>query len=80
MSPLVFLVFCCYQQVYDLFNMSCLWVILQLRGRDGMSTPRNGGCILSLTYHAFAEVVSRCLPCTFHLPECPFSYGTGSRS
>jgi len=36
------LVFSCYQQVYDLFNMSCLEVILQVRGRDGMSTRQNG--------------------------------------
>jgi len=36
------LVFCCYQQVYDIFNTSCLRVILQVRGRDGMSTPQNG--------------------------------------
>jgi len=27
----------------------------------------------SLTYHIFARVVSRCLPCSFRLPECPFS-------
>jgi len=35
------LVICCYWQVY-FFNMSCLGVILQVRGRDGMSTPQNG--------------------------------------
>jgi len=28
------LVLCCYQQVYDIFNMSCLGVIQQVRGRD----------------------------------------------
>jgi len=39
---LVSLVFRCYQQVYDIFNMSCLGVILQVRGCDGMSTPQNG--------------------------------------
>ena len=46
---MVFLVFCCYQQVYDIFNMSCLWVILQVRGRDGVSTPQNGvDCLCEL--------------------------------
>jgi len=25
----------------------------------------------SLTYHIFARVVSCCLACGFHLPECP---------
>ena len=39
---LVSLVCCCYQQVYDILNMSCLGVILHVRGRDGMSTPQNG--------------------------------------
>ena len=54
--------------------MSCLGVILQVRGRDGMSTLQNGVDALhthSLTYHVFARVVSRCLPCGFRLPECP---------
>jgi len=43
-SPLPSLssVFCCYQQVYDIFNMSCLGVMLQMRGRDGMSIPHSG--------------------------------------
>jgi len=44
---LVSLVFCCYQQVYDIFNMSCLRVILQVRGHDGMSTPQNGAAAYS---------------------------------
>jgi len=35
------LVFCCYQQLYDILNMSYLAVILQVRGCDGMSTPQN---------------------------------------
>jgi len=26
---------------------------------------------LSRMYHVFARVVSRCLPCSFRLPECP---------
>ena len=34
--------FCCYQYVYHIFNMSCLGVILQVRGRDDTSTPQNG--------------------------------------
>jgi len=38
----VCLVFYCYQEVYDIFNMSCLGVILQVRGCDGMSTLQNG--------------------------------------
>jgi len=36
------LVFWCYQQVYNILNMSCLVVILQVRGRDGMYTSQNG--------------------------------------
>jgi len=36
------LVFWCYQQVHDIVNMSCLGVILQVRGCDGMFTPQNG--------------------------------------
>ena len=34
--------FCCYRQVYGIFNVSHLGVILQVRGRDGMSIPQNG--------------------------------------
>jgi len=41
------------------FNMTCLGVIRQVKGRDGMSTPQNGAA--ALTYHVFARVVSRCL-------------------
>ena len=48
------------------FNMSCLGVILQVRGRDSMSTPQNGSAA-----YVFSRVVSHCLPCGFHLPECP---------
>jgi len=38
-----------------LFNMSCLGVILQVNGRDGMSTLQNGACgciltVLRITY------------------------------
>jgi len=36
------LVFCCYQQVYYIFNVSCLGVIPQVRDHDGMSTPQYG--------------------------------------
>ena len=36
----VSLVFSCYQQVYDVFNMPCPGLTLQVRGCDGMSTPR----------------------------------------
>jgi len=50
--------------------MSCLGVILQVRGRDGMSTPQNGMAARSQS-HVFAMVVFRCLPCSFRLPECP---------
>jgi len=55
-----------------LFNVSCLEVILQVRVRGGMYTPQNGvdSYTHSLTYHVFARVVSRCLPCGFRLPEC----------
>jgi len=53
------LIFCCYQQVYDTVNTSCLWVTLQVRGCDGMSTPQNGAAAYthSLTYHISARVV-----------------------
>ena len=43
------LVFCCYQQVYDMFNTSCLGVILQVRGRDSMSTLQNGAAAYSVS-------------------------------
>jgi len=43
-------VFCCYQQVYDIFNMSCLGMILQVSGLDGMSIPQNGATAYS-QYH-----------------------------
>ena len=57
------LVFCCYQQVYDIFNTSCLGMIL---GRDGMSAPQNDMMHThSLMYHVFARVVSLCLSCSF---------------
>jgi len=52
------------------FNMSCLGVICQVRGHDGMTTPQNGAAAYSQS-HVFARVVSRCLPCCFHLPKCP---------
>jgi len=55
----------------SLFNMSCLGVILlQVRRRDGMSTPQNGAAAYSQS-HVFAKVVSCCLPCGFCLPESP---------
>ena len=38
-------VFCCYQQIYDIFNMSCLGVILQLRA---MMAPQIRSTILAL--------------------------------
>jgi len=55
------------------FNTSCLGVILQVRGRDGMSIHRRMVRLHthSLTYHVFARLVSRCRPCSFRLPECP---------
>jgi len=68
-SLVIGLVFCCYQQVYDILT-SCLWVILQVRGRDGMSTLQNGAAAYSQS-HVFARLVSCCLPCSFRLPECP---------
>jgi len=46
LSLSVCLVFCYYQQVYDIFNMSCLAVILRVRGRDGMFTPQNDAVAL----------------------------------
>jgi len=63
------LVFWCYQQVHDVVNMSCLGVILQLRGCDGMFTPQNGAAVRlhtdSLAYHVFAMVVSVAFPAVF---------------
>jgi len=44
------MVFCSYQQVYDIFIMSCLWVILQVRGRDGTSTLQNGAAAYSRSH------------------------------
>ena len=32
--------FFCYRQIYDIFNMSCLGVILQVSGHDGMCLYR----------------------------------------
>ena len=51
--------------------MSCLGMILQVRGCDGMSTLQNGAATYSLTYDIFVRVVSHCLPCGFGLPMCP---------
>ena len=64
------LVFCCYQTAYDSVRMSCHGVILQPRGRDGMSTPQNGAAAYSQS-HVFARVVSHCLRCGFRHPGCP---------
>jgi len=68
LSESFFPVFCCYLQVYDIFTMSCLAVILQVSSHDGMLTPQNSAAVLhthSLTYHVFARVVSRCLSLRF---------------
>jgi len=54
------------------FDMSCLGVILQVRGRDGMSTPQNGAAACSQSHvSCICQGGSRCLPCGFRLPECP---------
>jgi len=55
--------------VYDTFDISYLEVILQLRGR--LHCRMVWLHTHSLTYHVFVRVVSRCLPCSFRLPECP---------
>jgi len=60
-------VFCCYRQVYDILNMSCLGVILQVRGRDGMSTPQNGADTYSQSH------ISRIFHGGFLLPSLRFS-------
>ena len=39
------------QQVYDIFNMLCLGVILQVRSRDGMSTLQNCASTQSRSFH-----------------------------
>jgi len=63
----VSLVFCCYQQVYGIFNMSCLGMILQVTGRDGMSTPQNGAAAYSQSH------ISRICQGGFLLPSLRFS-------
>ena len=61
MNESLSLVFCCYQLVYDIVETSYLWVILQVRGRDGMFTPQNGATAYSVSCRIFARVVSHCL-------------------
>jgi len=54
------------------FNISCLGVTLLVRGHDGMFTPENGVAAYSQSHVShISRVVSHCLPCGFHLPECP---------
>ena len=75
LSESFFPVFCCYLQVYDIFTMSCLAVILQVSSHDGMLTPQNSAllcCILTvspITYLPGWFPVA--FPCDFRLPECP---------
>jgi len=52
---------------YDIFNMSCLRVILQVRGRDGMSTPQNDAAAYSQSH------VSCICQGSFPLPSLQFS-------
>jgi len=53
------------------FNTSCLGAILQVRGRDGMSTLQNGASAYSQSHVSrICQEVSCCLPCGFRLPEC----------
>ena len=71
------LVFCCYQQVYDIFNMSCLGVILQVRGCDGMSIPQNGAAAHSQSHVSRICQRGFLLPCLQFLSSpVSFSYGT----
>jgi len=59
-------VFCCYQLVYDISNMSRLEVILRVRGllrvrgRDGTSTQQNGVAVYSQSHisHFKSHVIS----------------------
>ena len=60
-------VVCCYQQIYDIFNMSCPGVILQVRSHDGMFIPQNGATAYSQSY------VSRFCQGGFPLPSLRFS-------
>jgi len=70
-----------WQHVDNIFNMLCLEVlpldihkmssILQLRGRDGMSTPQNGAAAYSQSHVSRICQVFCCLPCGFRLPRCP---------
>jgi len=69
---LVSVVFCGYQQVYDILNMSCLGVMLHVRGRDGMSTPHNGAAAYSQSHVShICQGGFPCFPCSFRLLECP---------
>jgi len=61
------LVLYCFQQVYDIFNMSCLGVIFQVRSHDGMSTPQNGAAAFLQSH------VSRICQGGFTLPSLQFS-------
>jgi len=61
-------VFCCYQQVYDIFNMSSRGDTVQVRGRDGMSTPQNG-----VTAYSQSHVLSHICQGGFLLRSLRFS-------
>jgi len=56
-----------YQQVYDIFNMLRLGVILRMRGRDRMSTSQNGAAAYSQSH------VSHICQGGFPLPSLRFS-------
>ena len=67
--PLVSLVFCCYQQVYNIFNTSCLGPRGDTpgegpTGRDGISTPQAGTAA-----HSVSRICQSGLP----LPSMRFS-------
>jgi len=51
-------------------------VILQVRGRDGMSTPQNGVAAYSQAHISrISQGGFPCLPYGFCLPECPYMVG-----
>jgi len=51
------------------FNMSCLGVILQVRGRDGMSTPQNSAAACSQSH--VSRIPASVVPVAFIVGTIP---------
>ena len=61
------------------FNMSCLGVILQVRSRDGVSTPQNGAAAYSQSHALLISQGGFPLPSMrFSSSRVSFSYGRSS--